>query len=119
MREAKWIRDDQGAEGQFPLQDYISEHSKVKVWCRNTNSKEDNLYDIKTVDVMTHVQKIDPRFVPSSMSVLDANNVEPLYFRILRNLFIDKLSLTTIKQQSSHPRNVILCLKDKRIEDPF
>jgi hypothetical protein len=119
MRELKWMRDDQGTEGQYPLQDYISEHSKVKVWCRNTSSMQDNLYDIKTVDVMSYVQKIDPRFVPSSMSVVDANIVEPLYFRILRNLFIDKLCLTTIKQQSGHPRNVILCLKDKRIEDPF
>jgi hypothetical protein len=34
-------------------------------------------------------------------------------------LFIDKLSLTTIKQQSNHPRNVILCLKDKRSKNPF
>ena len=42
---------------------------------------------------------------------------EPQSWQTLRNLYIDKMSLVTLKQQKADPRNVVLALRPRRADD--
>jgi len=113
LREVAWKRED---EEKYPLPDYISEQSKVKVWVETPKSRKDHRYEIRTIDVCHHIQKSERKFHPSmqSRSDSDLQPPEPQSWQILRNLFIDKFCLTTIKQQPENPRNIILALRPAR-----
>ena len=95
MTEVQWSRPD---DSKYPLPDYLNEMSKLKFWITDNSEKEQN-FKIKTVDVFAQINKSFPKFVPSTKCILDSgiSPAEPQQWDILRNLFIDKFCLVTVK----------------------
>lgn len=112
LTEVQWSRPD---DSKYPLSDLLNEMSKVKIWV-NENSESDQSFRIKTVDVFAEINKNFPKYVPSTRCILDSSisPPEPVQWEILRNLFVDKFCLMTVKQQRSNPRNVVLRLVPRR-----
>lgn len=102
-------------EDKYTLSDYVNEHSKLKVWYQTPSSKQDHQFEIKTINIFNEIFRTFPQFAPSPECLRNSKRLaEPHAWKILRNLFIDKMCLTTLKQQSDNPRNVVLVLKPSR-----
>lgn len=105
LNEVTWDRD-QGAKQA--LTDYLAEQCKAKVWLPDGT--------IKTINFFQEIFRTFPKWRPSTTCMLDCtvSPAEPQSWQILRNLYIDKMNLVTLKQQRSDPRNVVLALRPRR-----
>ena len=71
---------------------------------------------IKNINIFKEIFKSFPNWAPKLKNLFDCSlsNVEPIGWQIIKNLFVEKMNLVTIKQQQQDPRNVILALKPLR-----
>ena len=116
ITEVQWSRPD---DTKYPIADYLNEMSKVKFWISDVNSEKEQTFKIKTVDIFAEINSVFPKYVPSTRCILDSSisPAEPYSWDILRNLFIDKFCLMTVKQQRCNPRNVVMALVPRRPND--
>ena len=110
IRRIFWQRED---PERFPLIDYINEQSMAKVWVKSKSSDYNQLYNIKTVDILDVIARDkNAKFTPRSQVILDSRvEATPQNYAILRNLLMDDMTVTTVKQVKSNPRNVIFAIR--------
>jgi len=108
LREVTW---DRRRGASLPLTDYLAEQCKAKVWLPDGG--------IKTINFFQEIISAFPTWGPSTQCLLDCavSPAEPRAWQVLRNLYIDKMSLVTLKQQQADPRNVVLALRPRRADD--
>ena len=108
LREVTW---DRSRGAGLPLTDYLAEQCKAKVWLPDGG--------IKTINFFQEITRTFPTWGPSTQCLLDCavSPAEPHAWQVLRNLYIDKMSLVTLKQQQADPRNVVLALRPRRADD--
>lgn len=108
LKEVTWDRD---LGAKQALTDYLAEQCKAKVWLPDGK--------IKTINFFQEIFRTFPKWRPSTKCMLDCavSPAEPRSWQTLRNLYIDKMSLVTLKQQKADPRNVVLALRPRRADD--
>ena len=89
--------------------DYLNEQSQAKVWVMSKSSDYNQLYNIKTIDIMALIQaEKNSKYNPRSNIFLDSRlEAMPQKYALLRKLLMDDMTITTVKQMRENPRNVI------------
>ena len=74
------------------------------------------MFNIRTVDILDVVGRDkNAKFTPRSQIILDSRiEATPQNYAILRNLLMDDMTVTTVKQVKSNPKNVIFAIRQKR-----
>jgi len=94
----------------------MNEQSLAKVWVPSKSSDYNQLFNIRTIDVMDIIARDkNAKFTPRSHVILDSRkDATPQNYAILRKLLMDDMAVTTVKQLKSNPRNVIFAIRQKR-----
>lgn len=115
IRQVHWVREKPDA---FPLPDYVPEQSMAKVWVTSQSSEFNSLFNIRTVDVWDQINRKKEgtaKYVPKTEVILDSRREPaPQNYALLRNLLLDDMTITTVKQMKSNPRNIVFALRQKR-----
>ena len=89
-----------------------------KVWhvpSVEASSMPIGLLELKSINLLDYVILGDSKLQAPIKHRLDAKQQpEPNNYRLVRDLLLDFMTVVTVKQQKSNPRNVILALKVKR-----
>lgn len=99
--------------------DYLNEQSMSKIWVQSNLSSYQQLFNIKTVDIMDLITRsskhIALKCAPLTSVIVDSR-LEPQRqnYAILRKLLLDDMTITTVKQLRNDPRNVIFAIRQKR-----
>lgn len=110
VREVLWRREH---TDKFPLFDYVNEQCMAKVWVPSKSSEYNQLFNIKTIDVMEMIQKNNNKmFVPRANVIVDSRlDPAPQKYALLRQLLVDDMTVTTVKQMRENPRNVVFAIR--------
>jgi hypothetical protein len=87
----------------------------AKVWVKSKSSDYNQLYNIKTIDILDVIARdksANAKFTPRSQVILDSRiEATPQNYAILRNLLLDDMIVTTVKQVKHNPKNVIFVIR--------